>query len=271
MNTLTENNNLGMFMAKPVRVVIVLLGALLYSGCTRSTALSADASTTPSEMVSKRPVTPLRIALIQDKSLSTGETRTPQLQMSDLDPLVELLGQTGGELAVGIIHDRSNLGFVRLHIDSPPDEPVVPAKADNPLERRKQSGTLRKQTAEFKNRQQTWLDDMQTRVSNFQEALEPVLAMPAKAQHSPVWDAVRRSELFLSEGAAGGNATPHRYSLYITDGLDDVGARPVPVRSGAKLLMVNGAGQLGALVVLQPQRFESIEAAIRFIVAAETK
>jgi hypothetical protein len=35
--------------------------------------------------------------------------------------------------------------------------------------------------------------------------------------------------------------------------------------------MVNGAGQLGSLAVLKPQRFESIEAAVRYIVGAEAK
>src|SRR5262249_23059300 len=151
------STNLGIFVvATPVRLVITLLLALLYSGCAKSNALSVDAGATAAaaEVESKGPATPLRISVIQDKSLSTGETRTPQLLISDLDPLVELLGQTGGELAVGIIHDRSNLGFIRLRIDSPPDEPVTPAKATNPLERRKQSGALRKQTAEFKSKQQ---------------------------------------------------------------------------------------------------------------------
>jgi hypothetical protein len=253
----------------PITVILLLLG----SGCSDSSTQTVQAEASPANAAIKTALikSPLRIAVIQDKSLSTGSTRTPQLQAADLEPLVELLGEAAGELAVGVIHDRSNLTFARLRIDVRPEEPVAFLKADNPLERRKQQAAFRKQMEEFNAQQQAWQDEMQLRIGAFQEALEPVLAMRANAQHSPVWDAVQRAELFLTEAEPGGSAVPHRYALLITDGLDDVGARPVPVHSGARLLIVNGAGQLGSLAVLKPQRFESIEAAIRYIVGTETK
>lgn len=255
-------------------VLAVLVSVLLSAGCGKPVGAQSDSSALQEPVTTrevKRRLNALRIVIIQDKSLSTGQTRTPQLQLADLDRLVELLGQTGGELAVGIIHDRSNLGFVRLRIDGPPEQLVFPPKADNPLERRKQETPFRKQLEEFNSRKQVWLDEMQSRIDEFQKTLEPVLSMASNAQHSPVWDAVNRAELFLSESDASSKTKPHRYAMYITDGLDDVGARPVPVHSEDNILMVNGAGQSGALAVLQPQRFESIEAAIRFIVENEAK
>ena len=246
-----------------------LLLAALLAGCGQTSggkAGTANAGAAPKPVRSR-----VRVAIIQDKTLSTGETRTPQLKLEDMDPMVELLGQTGGELAVGVIHDRSNLTFARLRIDAGPEEPVGPVKADNPLERRKQQAASRKEKDKFTAREQAWQDEMQTRIGEFQNAADPMLAMAADAKRSPVWDAVKRADLFLFESDSDGNVEPHRYAVLITDGLDDVGARPVPMHGGARILMVNGSGQLGALAVLKPQRFESIEAAVRYIVGLETK
>ena len=197
---------------------------------------------------------------------SERETRTPQLTLDDMEPLVELLGQVGGELAVGTIDNRSNQSLVRLRIDIGPEEPVAPSPADNSLERWQQQNAFRKQKAEFEHQQQAWQDAMQERITAFQTAVEPILSAPSNAQHSPVWDAVRRADLFLSEPQVS-ESEPHRYVVLITDGIDDVGAQPVPVHSGTRILMVNGAGQLGSLAVLRPQRYESIGAAVDQLVS----
>ena len=268
--------NSGQNRSVPVGSLAMLAGIVaLQIGCSTGSAVQAGGSVSAKDAITTLATpaerTPVRVAVIQDKTLSTGETRTPQLKLEDMDPLVELLGQTGGELAVGVIHDRSNLTFARLRIDAAPVEPVAPVEADNPLERRKQHAAFRKQKEKFTADEQDWQDRMQTRIGGFQDAVDPILAMAADAKRSPVWDAVKRADLFLSESESDVNMEAHRYALLITDGLDDVGARSVPVHSGTRILIVNGAGQLGALAVLKPQRFESIEAAIRYIVGLETK
>jgi hypothetical protein len=252
----------------------IVIATFLSVGCAKSSASDADTTDNvpASADASQRRCSPLRIVLIQDKSLSVTLTRTPQLQTAHLEPLLELMGDCGGELAVGVIHDRSNLSFVRLRIDPAPQEPPPSSpKAGNPLERRKQETVFKKQREEFEIQQQDWLDDMQKRIDAFQKASEPVLAMPANARRSPVWDAVNRAELFLSETEAGRTVEPHRYAVFVTDGLDDVKSHPVPVQSGTRILMVNGSGQLGSLAVLKPQPFESIESAVRFIIDTEAR
>jgi len=241
---------------------------LLIAGCGPSSSGTVTATTSKTEGAKPSLRSQVRIALIQDKSLSTGETRTPELTLDNMEPLVELLGQTGGELAVGTIDNRSNRCMVRLHIDAGPDEPLAPPAADNSLERWQQQNELRKRKAAFEQQQQAWQGAMQERIAVFQTAVEPILSAPANAQHSPVWDAVRRADLFLSE-PQGAASEPHRYVVLITDGMDDVGAQPVPVHTGTRILMVNGSGQLGSLAVLRPQRYESIEAAISQIAALE--
>jgi hypothetical protein len=252
--------------------VIMIVASMVLAGCSGSAASQGGTGATEVNLsapaVSAR--SKVRVAVIQDKSLSTEETRTPQLRVEDLEPVVELLGQVGGELGVGVIHDRSNATFVRLRIEAPPQEPMAKAAVENPLERRNQRSAYRKVKADFDNQQQAWQEEMQTRIGQFQSAAEPILAMEADAKRSPVWDAVKRTDLFLSESDSFGAAS-HRYAVLITDGIDDVGARPVPVHAGTRVLLVNGAGQTGALGVLKPQCFESIEAAIRYVVGLEAQ
>jgi hypothetical protein len=254
-----------------VALSILSVAVAFSPGCSSAGGKPVGTSSFARKVPSRAGSRPVRVAIIQDKTLSTGETRTPQLKLEDMDPLVELLGQTGGELGVGVIHDRSNLTFARLRIDAAAEEPVAAVPADNPLERRNQRAAYRKQKETFDKEQQSWQDEMQARIGEFQKLMEPIVAMAADAKHSPVWDAVNRADLFLAESDSGGNAETHRYAVLITDGIDDVGARPVPVHSGTRILIVNGAAQLGSLAVLKPQRFESIEAAIRYVVGLETK
>lgn len=248
-----------------------MAAALFLAGCSPSRMPASQVPVSSISASAKKPaLSPLRIVLIQDKSLSTGETRTPQLTLDDMEPLVELLGQHGGELAVGVISNRSNLSLARLRIDPGPQEPVAPPPSDNSLERWNQQNAWRKEQVDYQSREQSWQQEMQQRVSDFQAALEPILSMAPNAQHSPVWDAVRRANLFLSEPAVGGTPEPHRYALLITDGIDDVGGKPISMHSGTRVLMVNGSGDLGSLAVLKPERFESIAAAVEYIVETES-
>lgn len=247
---------------------VLMTVALLMAGCSPSPDGSSGG---PAVVASEIARPPLRIALIQDKSLSTGETRTPQMTLDDMQPLVELLGRNGGELAVSVISDRSNLSMARLRIEAGPQEPVALPPASNSLERLSQRNAFRRIKADFEKQRESWRDQMQDRIAAFQSVVEPILSMPAKAQHSPVWDAVRRADLFLCEPEAGSSSEPHRYVLLITDGIDDVSGKPVSVRRGTQILMVNGSGTMGSLGVLNPDRFESIASAVQYVVDTESK
>ena len=264
------------FQPQESRIVygsVLALAMVFASGCNKQPLPTAESQTVTvgESSASNQAARELRIAVIQDKTLSTGTTRTPQLALKELEPIIQAMSIKGGELAVGVIHDRSNLSFARLRIDAMPIEPVVPPKAENPLERRKQRAAMATQTEEFKAQRQAWENETEVRIGTFRTAVEPMLSMRPEAKHSPVWDAVRRADLFLSETESRNGATPDRYCFLITDGIDDVGALPVPVNSGARVLLVNGSGEMGSLGVLKPAFFESITAAFRQILTNESR
>lgn len=245
---------------------------LISTGCSKARGSgeheSAPLTSTYQQAV---PLKRLRIAVIQDKSLSTGTTRTPQLKIDDLGLVLQLLKAHGGELAFGVIHDRSNSSFARLRIDPGPTEPVAPEKAENPLERRKQHVAFTARRSEFNSQRDEWDRETELRIDEFHRSLAPILSMKVDATHSPVWDAVKRAELFLSETDSSNTAIPTRYCVLITDGIDDVGARPVPMSNGTTILIVNGSAELGSLVVVKPKAFESIESAFRYIASKELR
>ncbi|HMF55912.1 MAG TPA: hypothetical protein VK619_06110, partial [Pyrinomonadaceae bacterium] len=61
----------------------------------------------------------------------------------------------------------------------------------------------------------------------------------------------------------------HSFIILNSDGADTTKRKPVEIRSGARLLLINGSGSVGTLGSLNPLRFESKQAAFDFITAKE--
>jgi hypothetical protein len=211
---------------------------------------------------------PVRVAVLQDSSGSINWTGTPTLKGEDLDPLIDLLSCCGGELGFGLISDNSNRGLVRLTIDFPPTQPMEPYKEGNPFKVAKKHEAYQREMDEFNRRLATWQEESEQRIVKFKAQVNAILQREKLARKTDVWDSVRRADLFLSEDDSAWGQTPFIYAVLITDGQDNVKKeRVVTMKSGAKLLLVNSFDSIGALKDLNPLRFESIESALRFIIA----
>lgn len=204
---------------------------------------------------------PLKVSVIVDKSKSAPSTQTPQPRIEDLQPLLDLLATCGGELALGAIHDRRIDPFLRLRLDPVPQGPEQ-SRARNRLRQRHEQPRLNRLHEE---QLEEWQEAMTARVEAFDSHAEELLAPAPDANRSPVWDAVRRADLFLGEAETGWGLRARRVLLLVSDGIDDVNGRRSSMKSGASVLMINGAGQVGSLVSLAPQRFESFDAALRYV------
>jgi len=211
---------------------------------------------------------PAKIAIVLDKSKSAGRMRTPSVSLDDVEPLIELIATCGGELAVGVIHDKITDPFVRLRLDAQPQKPAE-SQARNLLRRRDEQDEIDRAFAEEFAR---WEDETTSRVSVFGERVTALVDHPADANWSPVWDSVARGDLFLAERESGLTSSATRVLLLASDAVDD--ARGVPaqrrtpiqtLKSGAAVLIVNGAGSAGSLGALDPELFESFDSAIRYI------
>jgi len=265
---------------------VFLLILLLLAGCGGSSAepgaAASDSTTVDSAEIAgaaaraerARCPAALKVAVMQDKSQSAQEYRTPQLAVSDLAPIIERLRVCGGELAVGLIKAESNRSLTRLYVPRPeldalPEKPSR-EEADDAFaynqamkeykKARAQAAKARK-AARARHRRK-----VKRRVEAFKSEVAELLKTPADAQHTDVWGGVRRAELYLDEPGAG--AASHKAMIIISDARDNQGRPSVtlPLESGAQVLLVNGAPSQGAFEGMKPKpvRLESISSAVRY-------
>ncbi len=262
-----------MFASGRVKAVVLATLVLFFAtlaGCDRHpTFADASDSTTAHQLAQIESIHPVKICLVQDKTGSANSTRTPQIQFNELGPIIEILKQKGGEISFGLIRDQSNRSLLRLRIDAPPSEPVKPSEKGNAFVVAKEKGKYAKEFARYQNKLEQWQAESEKQVTIFGKAVNFLAEQKPNAPLSDIWGAVLRCDLFLSESDASWRQSSRRTAVFITDGLHNTNSRFIPMKSGAKVIMVNGSASLGSLEKLKPVRFESPEAAFRFIVAEE--
>jgi hypothetical protein len=273
LRTKADIRNLGS-RARPFKgavAVVTLAALLLLSGCFDPPSSSVVAP--PNKVVAAASVAaPLKVGVMSDKTASAGHTRTPQLAPDDLNPLIELVCQRGGELGVGLVTDYSNNSLVRLRVETPPAPPREPTKEEregNAFDVAHLMDSYKAERAKYEEVKKQRDEEVGRRVEEFRAAVSELLARKPDARRSDVWGALRRAELFLSESDVGWAQPTHRYLLLVSDAQDNAGQPRLTLKSGAQLLIVNGSASLGSIASLNPQPFESPAAAFHHIVAAE--
>jgi hypothetical protein len=213
--------------------------------------------------------TPVKVAIVPDQTGSRTWTRTPRVSSQNLSPLIDLLRSRGGEIGVGLIRDDSNRSLVRLRVDRPPAAPKEPDEEGNAFvlleQRTRYIGLLEK----YEEGRAGWEEVTREQINTFVSTLEPLLNPARAAAASDVWGALRRVDSFLAEDDTSWGGSASRWAVLVTDGQDNVGVPMASLASGAQLLVVNGSGSMGALAHLDPTQFESLDAALRHLVARE--
>gem|GEM_PF-1614307 len=220
-----------------------------------------QASTPPT--VTQQPV--IRVALFIDQTGSMEQARVPHVAADSVTPLLDRLQVTGGELAVGLIRDRSDAPLARVFVPVPPAAPVFPPrKAANIFEKAKQQRREDEERTRYAARQQAWHADAATRINAFTEAIAPLFEN-ADAPATDIHAALLRGDVFVAEPNAFGQPIEN-IVIFVTDGVETVDPQtPAQFRAPAELLLVNGTGSEGQLEALHPIRFEALDAAIRYV------
>jgi hypothetical protein len=252
---------------------LILFGvSLLSAGCGSSSGTTMTDRKVQTESIessrSQSFLTPGLYCLFDDKSRSVKSARLAPLREHDLMTLINVLRETGGELSFGLIGESSDRPLLRLRIPAPPTRPAR-REAQNPFERAEQDAAFQEEMRNYETRRQSWEAEVNQRIGGFMEAARPRLQEPARDKVTDISSALDRAELFLNEPDAVWPAEAHRYIILNSDGVDTARRRTVEIKSGARLLLINGTGSLGALAALHPLRFESKEAAFDFIAATE--
>ncbi|HZT36052.1 MAG TPA: hypothetical protein VFA15_09035, partial [Nitrososphaera sp.] len=207
----------------------------------------------------------MKVVFMQDQTGSTNWTRTPQVLPSDFEPLREVFRRQGGEAALGLIRDDSNRGLVRKRFPAPLPKPQPPVENDDIFEDAEAADNFQKQIVQWERDCALREKQIDQLFTDFLAEIKPLLEQKANARRTDVWSAVTRGDLCLNEGNAGWPQPTHRYLVLVTDGLDNVGKSRAAFKSGARVLLVNGSATVGSLASLNPDRFESVRAAIQEI------
>jgi hypothetical protein len=260
-------------------ILTILFFALLIAtfGCGKP-EVRLEAATQPavSTVVDTRPVatSPLRVCLLQDKTGSSLETRTPLLTEGELGRVTHLCFGAGGEVTFGLISDASNHLFIRFTLEPPPTAPArQKVHEENPIAFEAADRKAQKEyddaKANYDKARAAWEKTATERERTFLADVRQLLASAPDAQHTDVNGGIGRADLFLAEDDAVFRGPTHRYLVVVSDGVDNV-RKPAPVfTSGATAIVVNGVGSVGNLTALHPHRFESVGAALNFITSKE--
>lgn len=225
------------------------------------------------------PTAVTRLAVLLDYSGSTQRTFTPQVTAEDLRPALEIVGH-GGELAVGLITDRSTRSLLRLRVEPFTDRAPSEPRERNPLRQATEHHKYCQQLERYCARWQEWKARRESDLQTFQSQLVQLLNHPANAPRTDICTALFRADLFLNE--PGWSMPVRKILLVVSDGQDNVGSalssqgldggsvqRRCPPLTDAEtqVLVVTGWPDLGVLAPLHPVRFESVGAALQYLVS----
>jgi len=248
--------------------------SLLLAACGTSSGTSLSDDNTHKESIeankNQSHLVPGLYSVFDDKSGSVKTARISPIQEQDLLSLINVLRQTGGELSFGLIGESRMRPLLRLRIPVPPAPPV---KRDfqNAFERAEEDSAFQGAMESYEAKRKQWEADVNQRIDVFMQAVRPPLQQPAREKATDIVGALERAELFLNEPDAvwPAETARHRYVILNSDGVATTNRKPVEIRSGACLLLINGSGSLGTIEPLHPLQFESKQAALDYITATE--
>ncbi len=238
---------------------------------------------------------PLRgfvVGTLLDKSGSLGHDHNATPTIEHLAPLIDLLVQRGGVKAVGsICGDQAMQALLRVRIDEPPildperlknptPPPPVPEglNAFDTLEAEKHRAPLiaayeeaiaedNAVIAEVDAERAAHQQEATAEAESFLETAQPLLEAPATCETSNVNEAMTRTLTLLNENPASWRQPPARFLLVVSDGLETTGHSPVSVDEDITVLVVGPQTENSVFQKIAHERFESIEAAIAYIIA----
>jgi hypothetical protein len=261
-------------------VIVPLLGAgLLLSGCSAGApSTSGGAMATPAALSAdidlitsfqNKACVPRKVLVAVDQTGSRDWYGVVSLTPAQLELILEhLSGACGGEIALAAIRDESNLPFRRCDFSAAPAIGPLPDKPPSPgniFEVKRQRIAYEKAVASTAQELRTWQVQAATERAECAEKLNKVLGPAPLAHRTDVGGILNRGRLYFSED--DGAAAPIRKQfLMLSDGIDNMHREAPPTLGpSVELVLVNSAGSVGALAAYDPKRFESTDAALKYL------
>ena len=239
--------------------------AALTAACALLAACNSTAKATRTTAADPPCTAPARVAVLADKTGSAAHNRTPEIQPEELDPLYEQIVRCGGEIALGVLTDRSNRPLLRVRVAEPTPPPAATDPRQNPFDYARRHAEEVKTLSRLQKEDEERQADAGERIREFDQAAKPLLAASAKALCSDIFGGLRRANLFHGEPPSLWRRAPRQFTVLVSDAEANCGAPNFEPLPGVKLLMVNGAPGLGSLEGRELIRLERFEAGVEFI------
>jgi hypothetical protein len=220
----------------------------------------------------------LRVGVLLDKSGSVHENVVPQLTDGDLDNLISLVDTcAGGEVAVGVLCNVSgDKPFARLYLSahSLAAPATAPAPSRDPFTDLKLARAAATVAAQRRLAEEREAEVRRVEIERFRTEALALVQAPISCTRTDVVSGANRLLTYLAEPlpVAGNLNPPKRVAVFVTDAKDNV--RRQTLRHDPDLdaayLLVGGSPDAGALTPLNPSRFESMGAALRWMQSAAT-
>jgi hypothetical protein len=103
----------------------------------------------------------------------------------------------------------------------------------------------------------------------FLKATKPILAASPTCKATDIVGGIKRADLFLNERQPAGAIPARKVSFFVTDGEHNTTAetKPPEMKSKPEIVIVSPGSGAGMLEHLQPSKFDSIDAAIEYILS----
>ncbi len=243
-----------------VLVFFVLPTVFLMVGCGQERDRAILANVTPPPSV--------KVVILLDKTGSSARHGVPNADSLAIAPLLELMTDVGGELAVGTIESVSENPLLRIRIEVPPIAPIDSSDLmPNVFLEAKVKAAYQKEMVSYTETLAQWKRSRDPSIKAFWLTLDSMISRPADQRATDIYNAVMRANTFLLESDASWNDSPLKYAILCSDGEHNSSSQPaIRPADGVEYLLVPGARE-GCLAALKPVRFESLPAAIRYILA----
>ncbi len=235
----------------------------------------------PSQVTDRKPLMPLRLAGVLDKTGSTEPNKIPSYTEEHFKTIAKALQERSGEFRLLVLCSDSDKVLAHLKIPVSATPPASPASLPdensvNTIEYAKlEQGYSQRVTeyktkkAEFDRANQVQRKANEVEIAIFLKAARSVLAAPPTCKSTDIVGGIKRVDLFLSERQPAGSISAREVAFFVSDGEHNTTAatKPPEMKSKPEIVVVSPGSGAGMLEQLQPTKFESIDAAIEDILS----
>jgi hypothetical protein len=225
-------------------------------------------------------LTALFVVLAIDRTGSKADNKVPDATLAQVSALAEGIRQRGGELRMTTISDDSDKAMPHLKFSPPEKPPIAPTQekigesnllAKVNIQEQQDIGmaAYHKQKADFDKRQQAKEVADKAQIVEFLKTVQPLIEKPANFPASDMRGIVLRGNLALQERQPVGKQSLRRVLFLITDGEHNAtkDTKVPPLDAQTELVIVSGGKGAGTFEPLKPEKFDSIDAAIEYILS----